>query len=442
MSTVIAIVGRPNVGKSTLFNLLTKSRSAIVADQPGLTRDRQYGIGVYDKKEFIVIDTGGLGDGKDQVDNLMQGQTWQAVDEADILMFLVDAHTGLTHIDELLIKKLRAYSKKVFLVLNKIDGVDQHVGASDFYSLGFGEPIAISAIRRRGVNKLLDTVLADVFQISESEKAKNFEEQGIKVAIVGRPNVGKSTLINSVLGEERVMVFDKPGTTRDSIFIPFKRRGKNYTLIDTAGVRRRSKVKGTVEKFSVVKTLQAIEDCNVVVFMIDGYEKIADQDLKILRFILEAGKSIVIAVNKWDQLTKSEQAANKKELQRRLTFMDFAKWHFISALKKTGIRRLFEDINKVYRCAFKNFDTHTLTKLLLQAQEEYQPPLVKNRRLKLRYAHIGGHNPPRIIIHGNQSIISLPYAYKRYLENFYRKHLKLEGTPIKIELKTGENPYL
>jgi len=441
MYPVIAIVGRPNVGKSTLFNILTKSRSAIVADQPGLTRDRQYGIGKYNNKEFIIIDTGGIGDKQDEIDNLMAQQTILAIEEADVIVFIVDAKAGLTAADELLVQRLRTYSKKVFLVLNKIDGLDQDLVTSEFYSLGFGTPIPIAAAHNRGIKQLLTTVLAD-FPEEMTTEEKQSEQQGIKVAIVGRPNVGKSTLINKILGERRVTVFDKPGTTRDSIFIPFQRNGKQYTLIDTAGVRRRSKITDTVEKFSVIKTLQAIENCNVVVFLIDGREKIAEQDLKLLSFILDAGKAIVIAVNKWDSLSSTEKELNKKELQRRLTFIDYAKWHFISALHGTGVKNLFTDINKVYQAAYKQIDTNKLTKLLIQAQEKYQPPLIKGRRLKLRYAHLGGHNPPIIVIHGNQAILALPYPYKRYLERFYRQHLKLEGTPIRIELNASENPYV
>ena len=376
MIPVIAIVGRPNVGKSTIFNVLTKTRDAIVADQPGVTRDRLYGVGNYLDKPFIVIDTAGLGDEEHPIDKFTAVQTWQAVAEANCVMLVIDAHDGITSVDENLAAKLRKHSNNIVLVINKIDGVNQANTIPDFYRLGFGEPIAISAAHNRGISHLMSLILAS-FPVSEAPLP---EEAGIKIAIVGRPNVGKSTLVNRILGEERVTVFDEPGTTRDSIFIPFERRGKRYTLIDTAGVRKRSKVTETLEKFSVIKTLQAIESCHVVVFLIDAREVIAEQDLKLLGFILDVGKSLVIAINKWDGLTAEQKETNKSELDRRLTFIDFAAWHFISALHGTGVGELFGSIEQAYRSATQELNTNELTKLLEAAIETHQPPLVGGSR--------------------------------------------------------------
>ncbi len=432
MIPVIAIVGRPNVGKSTLFNRLTKSRAALVANRPGLTRDRQYGHGTYNDKSFIVVDTGGLGEESDEISSLMAEQSIRAIEEANIILFIVDARVGLTPADELIAKRLRAYNKPYFLVVNKIDGVDLDVASSEFYALGVKQIISIAAVHNRGINVLLEQTLA---ACPEQSIAKAEESEfGIKMAIIGRPNVGKSTLVNRMLGEERVTVFDLPGTTRDSIFIPLERRGKKYTLIDTAGVRRRGRVKDVVEKFSVIKTLQAIESSHVVVFLIDGREGITDQDLKLLGFVLETGKALIIAVNKWDGLSLDEKKSIKKELARRLVFLDYAEKHFISALHGSGVGDLFKSVEKAYESATRALSTPQLTRLLEKAIEAHQPPLVGKRRIKLRYAHAGGHNPPIIVIHGARAT-SLPGSYLRYLENTYRKALKLVGTPIRIELR-------
>jgi GTP-binding protein len=435
---VIAIVGRPNVGKSTLFNCFTKSRDAIVADQPGLTRDRQYGYGVFEDRSFIVVDTGGIGVEEETLDNLMAKQSWQAINESDVIIFLVDARDGLTAADQIITNKLRTLNKPIFLVMNKIDGLDAHVAAADFHALGLGEPIAIAAAHRRGINVLLEKVLTKFPPVEE--KAAE-EKAGIKIAIVGKPNVGKSTLVNRFLGEERVVVYDEPGTTRDSIFVHLERRGKHYIIMDTAGVRRRRKVTETIEKFSVIKALQAIDEANVVVFLIDAREGVAEQDLKLLGHIIDSGKALVIAVNKWDGLAEEEKEWIKKELQRRLIFVNYAKWHFISALHGSGVGNLFASIEQAYNAAMKSVSTSQITYILEQIVTAHPPPLVKGRRIKLRYAHIGGHNPPIIVIHGKQ-VGALPGSYKRYLENAFREALQLIGTPIRIELKSGENPFV
>jgi GTP-binding protein len=427
---VIAIVGRPNVGKSTLFNCITKTRDAIVADQPGLTRDRQYGYGSFANHTFIVVDTGGIGAEEDTIDNLMARQSWQAIDESDVIIFLVNAREGLTAADQFVAEKLRVLNKPIFLVMNKVDGLDPHMVASDFHALGLGEPIAIAAAHRRGINNLLEKLLADFAPVEE----KIVEQPGIKIAIVGKPNVGKSTLVNRMLGEERVVVYDEPGTTRDSVFIHLERRGKHYVLIDTAGVRRRAKVTDVIEKFSVIKTMQAIDECNVVIMLIDARENIAEQDLKLLGHIIDSGKALVIAVNKWDGLETEEKEWIKKELQRRLVFVDYAAWHFISALHGSGVGDLFMSVEKAYASAMKSLPTAKITKILEQIVATHPPPLVKGKKIKLRYAHLGGHNPPIIVIHGKQ-VELLPGSYKRYLENAFRKSLRLIGTPIKIELR-------
>ncbi|OGT09993.1 MAG: ribosome biogenesis GTPase Der [Gammaproteobacteria bacterium GWE2_42_36] len=439
MIPVVTIVGRPNVGKSTLFNCLTKSRQALVGDRPGLTRDRQYGHCEQDGRPFILVDTGGLTDSKEEINLMAAQQVKVALKEANLLLFLVDAREGLTPQDEEIARELRLYSKPILFVLNKIDGIDVEVHTTDFFKLGFGEPVQIAAAHRRGITNLQEAI-AKHFPVEPIEEQQDEVDAGIKLAIVGRPNVGKSTLVNRILGEERVMVFDEPGTTRDSIYIPFERRHRQYTLIDTAGIRRRSRITDLVEKFSIVKTLQAIEECHVVLFMIDAKENIADQDLKILGHILESGKSLVIAINKWDGLEDEAKSYVKKELERRLVFIEYAKWHVISALHGTGVGNLFESINKAYFSATRDLSTPELTRLLERAVKEHQPPLVKGRRIKLRYAHPGGHKPPLIVIHGNQ-LESLPGSYKRYLENFFREKLNIVGTPIRFEFKTSKNPY-
>jgi GTP-binding protein len=437
MKPVIALVGRPNVGKSTLFNCLTRSRDALVADQPGMTRDRKYGEGKVGGRSYLVVDTGGISGEREGVDELMAGQVWLAVEEADAIIFLVDAHDGLMPGDNEIAKRLRTSNKSVYLVVNKIDGADASMVIAEFYNLGMGEPLGITASHGAGIHDLMDHVLEVLPEVEEEEEK---EDLGIKIAVIGRPNVGKSTLINRILGEERVLAFDMPGTTRDSIYVPFERRGQRYTFIDTAGVRRRGRVQDKLEKFSVIKALQAIEQAHVVVLVIDAREGISDQDLHLLGFVLDEGRSLVIAVNKWDGLDNSDRERVKYELSRRLQFVDFASIYFISALHGTGVGDLFKPIQKAYLSATRKFSTPELTNILEQAVSEHQPPLVRGRRIKLRYAHQGGRNPPTIVIHGNQTK-DLPGVYRRYLANYFRKTLKLEGTPVRIDLKTGVNPY-
>lgn len=438
MKPVIALVGRPNVGKSTLFNRLTRSRDALVADQPGMTRDRKYGEGRLGDHPYIVIDTGGLSGEEEGLDGLMAAQSWQAVQQADIVLFMTDARDGLTAMDENIAKRLRASGKQIVLVVNKIDGMNADVVLADFFALGLGEPQGIAAAHGRGVTALIEQTLADLPE--EPEPDLEDEQAGIKIAIVGRPNVGKSTLVNRMLGEERVVAFDLPGTTRDSIYLPFERDEQKYTLIDTAGVRRRSRVSEAVEKFSVIKALQAIEDAHVVIMVLDAQEGITEQDASLLGFVMDTGKALVIAVNKWDGLSRDQRDKVKHEIDYKLPFLNFAHKQFISALHGTGVGDLFGQVQKAYRSAMADFSTPMLTRLLEDLVQTHQPPLVKGRRIKLRYAHQGGKNPPLIIIHGNQTE-AVPDSYRRYLINAFVKYLKLQGTPVRIEFKTGENPY-
>ncbi len=436
MKPVIALVGRPNVGKSTLFNVLTQSRDALVADYPGLTRDRKYGHGSFDNKNFIVIDTGGLSGENEELDEHMAVQTLLAIEESSIVLFLVDARDGMTAADENIAAHIRRTGKTVYLVLNKTDGLDAAMVASEFYTLGLGDPIAIAASHNRGIRPLLEKVLQPFGQ----DEPEIDEERGIKVAFVGRPNVGKSTLVNRVLGEDRVVVFDMPGTTRDSIFIPFERDNKRYTLIDTAGVRRRRSVHEAVEKFSVIKTMQAIEEANVVVMMMDAQKEIADQDLHLLGFILEAGRALVLVINKWDGLDDYQKDKIRSDVDKQLVFINFAEIFYISALHGSSVGKLYAAIDRAYESATRDLSTPKLTRILEQAMEAHQPPLVRGRRLKLRYAHQGGVNPPRIIIHGNQTD-QVPASYRRYLTNYFLDAINSVGTPIKIEFKGGTNPF-
>jgi len=455
MLPVVALVGRPNVGKSTLFNRLTRTRDALVADFPGLTRDRKYGQANYDGFQFIVIDTGGINGDEEGIDIEMAGQSLQAIVEADVVLFLVDARDGVTVADDAIAKHLRKQNKKTFVVCNKVDGIDATAAAADFYSLSLGEIYPIAAAHGRGVEQLLELTLGPLAEkypevrISNVEQATSedlahdeidYASLPLKLAIIGRPNVGKSTLTNRILGEERVVVFDMPGTTRDSIYIPMERDGREYILIDTAGVRRRGKIDETIEKFSVIKTLQAIEDANVVLCVVDARETISDQDLNLIGFALNAGRSIVIAVNKWDGLRPDHKAEIKRELDRRLGFVDFARVHFISALHGTGVGNLFESVLEAYDSATRRIGTAQLTQIMEMAQDEHQPPLVGGRRVKLKYAHAGGYNPPRVIIHGNQ-VERLPGSYARYLINYFRKAMGVMGTPIKVEFRESKNPY-
>jgi GTPase len=440
---VIALVGRPNVGKSTLFNRLTRTRDALVADFAGLTRDRKYGRAVLDGHPFLLIDTGGLTGGEAGIDAAMAEQSRAAIDEADAVLFMVDAANGLAASDQAVASLLRRTDKPVWLIANKIDGQNEDIVLAEFFSLGFGEPQAIAASHGRGVGALTDRLL-DHFGLAdlepEPEDAERKDAPGIRIGVVGRPNVGKSTLVNRMLGEERVVVFDLPGTTRDSIYIPYERHGETFTLIDTAGVRRRGKVSETVEKFSIVKTLQAIEDSQVVILVIDAHEGLVEQDMHLMGTVVESGRALVVAVNKWDHLSPDARDQVRTALDRRLNFIPWAKIHFISALHGTGVGDLYGSIREAHQAATTKFSTNALTRILEDAVADHQPPLVRGRRIKLRYAHQGGMNPPRIIIHGNQTD-GVPESYRRYLENVYRRVLKISGSPIKIEFKTGENPF-
>lgn len=436
MMPVIALVGRPNVGKSTLFNRLTKSRDALVGDQPGLTRDRNYGSGKLGDKPYIVVDTGGLSGEKLDLDARMADQVYQAISEADAVLFLVDGRDGLVAGDEVIAQQLRSFNTPIFLVVNKIDGEQAALATAEFQGLGLGQPNAIAAAHGRGVAALMDDVLA----VLPEAQVQAPPQSGIKVALVGRPNVGKSTLINRLMGDERVVAFDQPGTTRDSIFIPFEHEGRRYTLIDTAGVRRRRKVTDAIEKFSVIKTLQAVEAANVVMLVLDAHAGLADQDATLAGLILESGRALVVAINKWDGLEKDVRQRMRDELARRLPFLDFAETHFISALHGTGVGHLMDAVDSAYKAAVTDLPTPRLTRVLEDAVMQHQPPLVRGRRIKLRYAHQGGKNPPVIVIHGNQ-LESLPGAYKRYLINTFRNAFDLSGTPLRVEYKAGANPY-
>lgn len=433
----LVIVGRPNVGKSSLFNCLTQTRHALVADLPGVTRDRLYGQGAVGSRPYIVVDTGGLNEGKKpELDSLMEQQTRCAISEADHVLFLVDGRAGLTVLDELLVQALRQLNKHITLVINKSEDLDVSLLRSEFAALGFSDVFTISAAHGQGIEALMDNILTYFPTTMADDQAQEQENTvaRVKVAIVGKPNVGKSTLLNRILGEKRVVVFDQPGTTRDSVASDFSYRGKLYTLIDTAGVRRKAKTTEGVEKFSVIKTLQAIESCHVVLMLIDAKLGISEQDLHLLGFILETGKALIIAVNKWDGLSSEQRLQVKKELDRRLQFVQFAKLIFISALHGTGVGNLFPLIQQAYRSATCPLSTSRLTRLLEQAVSAHQPPLGRGRVIKLRYAHPGGHNPPVILIHG-QHVGYLPESYRRYLENFYRTALRLVGTPIRIEFR-------
>ena len=437
MLPVIALVGRPNVGKSTLFNYLTRSREALVADYPGLTRDRQYGRVKRGERDCLVVDTGGITDEQEGIDIFAKKQVEIALQEADVVFFLVDARDGINASDEAIADMLRKLGKPVVLVVNKIDGIDSNTVTHDFYSLALGEPVPIAASHGRNVHELLGRI-DDLIP----EVADDFEEEdpGIAIAIVGRPNVGKSTLVNRLLGEERVVVFDEAGTTRDSIFIPFERDGKKFTLIDTAGMRRRSRVSLTVEKFSIIKSLQAIEKAHVVIYLIDAKEGVTDQDAHILGLVLEAGRALIIGLNKWDGLSAEHRDFVKKQIQMKLSFLDFAEKHPISALHGSGVGKLFEVVHSLYDSAMIDMSTPELTRILNDAIAAHQPPLVGGRRIKLKYAHQGGRNPPIVVIHGVQTD-ALPSAYKRYLMNYYRVQLRLAGTPIRLVFKSPENPF-
>ena len=437
MLPVIALVGRPNVGKSTLFNLLTGTRDALVADLPGLTRDRNYGYGKMGPVPYLVVDTGGLVVDAQGVEQLMAKQALRAIDEADTVLFLVDARDGLAPSDHFIAQTLRKLDKKVILVVNKAEGLDASTAAAEFYQVGLGDPQSISATHGDGVRALMEQALAG-FEASIDADAAGPDD--IRVAVIGRPNVGKSTLINRLLGEERLITFNEPGTTRDAVFVPFERDGRRYTLIDTAGVRRRARVEEAIEKFSVIKALQAVDSANVVIGVIDAHDTVAEQDATLLGMVAERGRALLIAVNKWDGIASDKRDEIRAGLDLRLPFLDFAPVHFISALHGTGVGELMRAVSHAYDASMREIATPALTRVLETAIEQHQPPLVRGRRIKLRYAHQGGRNPPIIVVHGNQ-VQHVPDAYRRYLSNVFRKNFRLEGTPVRIEFRSDENPF-
>ena len=438
MLPTLVLVGRPNVGKSTLFNRLTRSRDALVADLPGLTRDRHYGRGRIGERPYLVVDTGGLEPvAKEGILHEMAKQTRQAVDEADMVLFIVDGRDGLTPQDRIIATQLRKTGRPVMLLVNKAEGMQRARVTVDFHELGLGEPIPISSAHGDNVAEMIEVAL-DELPAAEVEAEKKSDHP--KLAIVGRPNVGKSTLVNAILGEERVIAFDQPGTTRDSIYIDFERGGKQYTIIDTAGVRRRGKIDEAIEKFSVVKTLQAIEDANVVVLVVDARDQITEQDAHLADFVLQAGRALVLAVNKWDGLDEYKRDTAKRDIERKLHFLSFAKHHFISALNGTGVDALLKSVNQAYTAAMAKLPTPQLTRVLEEAIQKQQPPRSGSFRPKMRYAHQGGSNPPLIIIHGS-ALDKIPDSYTRYLEKTFCDAFKLQGTPLRIEYKSGKNPF-
>lgn len=443
MKPVIALVGRPNVGKSTLFNRLTRSRAALVADYPGLTRDRHYGEGRMGDRPFLVIDTGGFEPVvREGVIQEMARQTKQAVAEADVVIFIVDGRQGITPHDKAITDYLRKCGRPVVLAVNKAEGMKYTAVVADFYELGIGNPLVISSAHGDGVHALLNEALKQVpYMPAETEDEVAGEQDHIRLAVVGRPNVGKSTMINALLGEERVIAFDLPGTTRDAIEIPFERDGKYYTLVDTAGLRKRGKVFQAVEKFSVIKTLQAISEANVVLLLLDARQDISEQDAHIAGFVLESGRALVVGINKWDGLSHDRRREIRSEVERKLHFLSFAKFHYVSALESTGISALMRSVDSAYAAAMAKLSTPRLTRVLEEAVAHQQPPRRQGSiRPKLRYAHQGGQNPPIIVIHGN-SLENIGDDYKRYLEKHFRDAFSLVGTPLRIEFRSGKNPF-
>lgn len=439
MLPTIVLVGRPNVGKSTLFNRLTKSRDALVADLPGLTRDRHYGRGVGASRPYLVVDTGGFEPLADSgILQAMARQTLLAIDEADVIIFIVDARTGLAPQDRVIADKLRKSQRPVLLAVNKTEGMQKSIVSAEFHELGLGDPLSISSAHGEGVRDIVEAAL-EVSRTLEAD-SEPIKKDDPKIAIVGRPNVGKSTLVNALLGEERVIAFDEPGTTRDSIYLDLERNGKYYTLIDTAGVRKRGKVTEAIEKFSVIKTIQAIEDANVAILVVDAKEGITEQDAHVAAYILDAGRALVVAINKWDGMPEDERDWVKREIDRKLQFLDFAEFHYISALKKKGLSELFKSIDTAYKAAFVKLATPQLTRVLAEALVQHQPPISKGIRPKMRYAHQGGSNPPIVVVHGNH-LQHVKDAYTRFLEKVFRKAFQLSGTPLRVQYKQGENPY-
>jgi GTPase len=437
MLPVVALVGRPNVGKSTLFNVLTGTRDAIVADVPGLTRDRQYGFGRVGPVPYVVIDTGGLIENPKGIEAQMRAQTERAVAEADRLVLLVDGRAGLTAQDEFVAREIRRSGKPTTLAVNKSEGRELDLVAADFHALGLGEPLGISASHGQGCEELMAQALAGL-EAQSAEPA--LDPEAIRIAIIGRPNVGKSTLLNRLIGEERVIASDEPGTTRDSILVPFERDGRRFQLIDTAGMRRRARVEDEIERASVAKTLQAIDEAHVVILVVDAHDTVSEQDASVLGVALQRGRALIIAINKWDGIPTEQREEIHRQLSLKLDFVPFAPLHFISARHGTGVGELMHSTVRAYEAAMRQMPTRELTRSLEHALTAHQPPLVRGRRIKLRYAHQGGRNPPRIVIHGNQTA-SVPDAYTRYLTNVFRKTFDLFATPVVIEYRTDANPY-
>jgi GTP-binding protein len=442
MLPTIALVGRPNVGKSTLFNRLTRTRDALVADYPGLTRDRQYGRGRVGERAFLVVDTGGFEPvAKAGILREMAKQTREAIAESDVVVFLVDAREGLSEQDREIASLLRKSGRPVLVAVNKAEGIPSERATAEFHELGLGDPLPISSAHGEGVRDLIDIALAQVPLPGDvAEAAEAQDDRRLKVAIVGRPNVGKSTLVNALFGAERVIAFDQPGTTRDAIHLDFERDGRAYTLIDTAGVRKRGKVFEAIEKFSVIKTLQAIDDANVVILLLDAQDAVSEQDAHIAAHVLEAGRALVVGVNKWDGLEPAARDQVKRDIDRKLAFLAFADVHFISAKQGRGIGALMKSVDAAYAAAMSKLPTPRLTRTLQQAVERQQPPRAGLVRPKLRYAHQGGSNPPVIVIHGS-ALAHVPDAYRRYLERFFADAFQLRGTPLRIQFKSGVNPY-
>ena len=440
MLPVVAIVGRPNVGKSTLFNALTRTRDALVADMPGVTRDRQYGISDVGERPCVLIDTGGLVGKAEGIDYLTAQQVHQAIDESQLVLFVVSAREGLTLEDEEISQLLRQHDRPVLLIGNKTDGTDPDVALAEFAALGMGPALPVAASHRQGMTNLMEQAASVLPPVEDDETESEEDRERLRLAIVGRPNVGKSTLVNRLLGEERVMAYDQPGTTRDSISSFMERGGLKYELIDTAGVRRRSRITDVVEKFSVIKALQAIDRAHVVVLMLDASEGITDQDATLLGHILQQGRALVIALNKWDGLGEYERKQVLSEMDRRLQFVPWARQIRLSALHGSGLKELIKAVTEAWRSATINMPTPELTRVLQKAWEAHQPPMSQGRSSRLRFAHAGGNLPPRIIIHGNRTD-AIPASYKRYLENVFIRHFKLRGTPLQIDFRSGENPY-
>lgn len=438
---VIAIVGRPNVGKSTIFNVLTRTRDALVADIPGVTRDRQYGIGRVGPQSYVLVDTGGLVGRATGIEALTCRQVLNAIEEASLLLFVVDAKDGLTTADEEIAVQLRRYDLPIIVTVNKTENQAEEISNAEFAAFGFASTVSISAAHRLGISGLMNEAFAALPPAPDSGAgADQSPEDIIKLAVLGRPNVGKSTLVNHLLGEQRVLTFDQPGTTRDTISVPLERKGQKYLLLDTAGVRRRSKVSGAIEIFSVIKALKAIESCHVVVLMMDASEGMTDQDATLLGHILARGRALVIAMNKWDNLDREHRKRVFSELDRKLEYATFARRVTLSALHGSGINKLMKAVNEAYEAATREFSTAEVTRVLLKAFDDHQPPLRQGRSAKLRYAHSGGKLPPRIVIHGNRTG-TLSQDYRRYLVNRFVRHFKLRGTPLFLLFRDSENPY-